>query len=535
MRVVQASEMQEMDRLAIQDLGIPGVVLMENAARDASRVFLEHFQPSNDARVLILCGSGNNGGDGYVMARYLHQAGLCIKVVILSPDEKITGDALVNLEIIRKMDLDIIHVSHQDEWDSLRSALYDFDYIIDGILGTGLHSDVRGLYARIIDDVNASQKPIMAIDIPSGLNADNGQIMGTAVRAELTVTFGFPKIGQVIFPGVERVGRLIRVDIGIPNAVSDRIKSVYSLIEPGDFTHLFHLEKMDMHKGDKGHLLILAGSPGKTGAAALSALGALRAGAGLVTVGIPKSLNPILEVKLTEGMTAPLPETSDGSLALEAEKDIEQLIPGKTAMAIGPGLSTHPETCALVKRIISRYDLPLVIDADGLNALVGGLEVLSTHKEKIILTPHPGEIGRLVGRKNVDIQADRMGTVSAFIRDHGCYLVLKGARTLIGEPNGTIHINPTGNPALSSAGSGDVLTGVIAGFMARQWPLCKAVVAGIYLHGLAADLLAEEKGHAGVLASELLNVFPNLMASLERGEWPLNDSAPFHSDRFQSL
>jgi hydroxyethylthiazole kinase-like uncharacterized protein yjeF len=534
MRVVKAAEMQEMDRLTIQDLGIPGVVLMENAGRGASRIFLEHFDPPEGARIMILCGSGNNGGDGYVMARYLHQAGFDVVVVILSKYEKIAGDALINLEIIRKMGLEIVYVSHSNEWDALCPSLKDCDFIIDGILGTGLHSPVRDFYAQVIENVNASGNPVMAIDIPSGLNADTGQVMGVAIQADLTVTFGFPKLGQILFPGADRVGRLARVDIGIPNEIADQLTPMYSLVEPDDFSNLLRTKKRDTHKGDRGHLLILAGSTGKTGAAALAAVGALRAGAGLVTVGVPKSLNSILEVKLTEAMTVPLPETDEGSLSQKAEKDIAQLMQGKTAIAIGPGLSTHPETCALVRRIISRSHLPMVIDADGLNALAGHLDVLSTNKEHIILTPHPGEMGRLIGKKTSDIQADRVGTASAFVEEYGCYLVLKGARTLIVEPDGKIHINPTGNPALSSGGSGDVLTGFIAGFLARHWAMADAAIAGVYMHGLAADLLAEEMGFAGIMAGELLDVIPDLMASIGQGEWPLND-LPFHMDFYQPL
>ncbi|MBN1850353.1 MAG: NAD(P)H-hydrate dehydratase [Deltaproteobacteria bacterium] len=534
MRVVKAKEIQEMDRFTIQEVGIPGAVLMENAGRGACRLFLEHFDPPESARIMTICGRGNNGGDGYVMARYLHQAGLRIIVVILSKYEKITGDARINLDIIRKMGLEIHYADNSDQWQTLYPLLNDSDYIIDGILGTGLNAPVQGLYARIIQDVNTSEKPVMAVDIPSGLNADTGQVMGVAIQADLTATFGFPKLGQFLYPGADLVGRLARVDICIPKMVLDQTTPRYWLVEPDDFSHHFHSKKWDTHKGDRGHVLILAGSTGKTGAAVLTAMGALRAGAGLVTVGIPKSLNPILEIKLTEAMTVPLPETDQGSLSRAAQKDIEQLMQGKTALVIGPGLSTHPETSALVREIISHYHLPMVIDADGLNALQGRLDVLSAHADQIILTPHPGEMGRLIGKKNSDIQSDRIGTASAFVKENGCYLVLKGARTIIAEPDGLIHINPTGNPALSSGGTGDVLTGVIGGFLAARWPMTDASVAGVYLHGLAADFLAEDMGYSGIMAGELLDVFPDLTASLAQGEWPLHD-LPFHMDLYQPL
>ena len=521
MRLVKASEMQEMDRLTIEEIGIPGVVLMENAARGASRVFLAHFAPPRNSRVLILCGRGNNGGDGYVMARVLSEAGLKVSVLVLAEFNQIGGDALVNLNILRHMGMEILEVPSETQWKKQRHLLKDCEFIIDGLLGTGLHSPVRGFYARVIEEVNRANKPVTAIDIPSGLNADTGQVMGVAVRADLTVTFGFPKIGQLVFPGAGLVGRLVRIDIGIPDAVAGRIPGNHRSIEARDFCDLFASEKPDIHKGNRGHLLVLAGSTGKTGAATLTSLGALRAGAGLVTLGIPKSLNPILENKLTEAMTVPLPETAESSLSLEAEKEIFNLLEGKTAVAIGPGLSTHDETRSLVKRIVAKCPLPIVIDADGLNALASDPEVLTKRKGRAVLTPHPGEMARLAGISNSEVQADRVGTAEAFARKHGCCLVLKGARTVIAEPEGQIHINPTGNPALSSGGSGDVLTGLIGGFLARGWQPADAALAGVYLHGLAADRLSEKRGQSGILAGELLDVIPELASSLARAEWPL--------------
>jgi NAD(P)H-hydrate epimerase len=534
MRVVRASEIQEMDRLTIQKLGIPGAVLMENAARGASRIFLDHFTPLGNSHVVILCGRGNNGGDGYVMARYLHEAGLKITVAILSESDRVSGDALINLEIIRNMGLEIQEVPDTERWVTFNSTMRDCDLIIDGMLGTGLDSPVRGFFAEVIEEVNSLGKPVMAIDIPSGLSADTGQVMGAAIRADLTVTFGFPKLGQLVFPGADLIGRLVRIDIGIPDTITNQVPAAFHMIEPDDFCDLFNVEKQDIHKGDRGHLLILAGSTGKTGAATLTALGALRAGAGLVTLGVPKSLNPILENKLTEAMTVPLPETGDGSISLEAEEDIKGLMEGKTALAIGPGLSTNSETLGVVRDIVASCPLPMVIDADGINALSGDLKALADPKENKILTPHPGEMGRLIGQTSRDVQHDRVGTVIHFVKKYGCHLALKGARTLIGEPNGEIYINPTGNPALSSGGSGDVLTGLIGGFLARGWPVAKAAIAGVYLHGMAADFLEECMGQAGVLASELLNALPKLTFSLGKGEWPL-ESMPPHEDFYLPL
>lgn len=526
MKLVTASEMKEMDRLTIQEMGIPGVVLMENAARGAARVFLEHFLPSPGARIVILCGRGNNGGDGYVMARYLHNKGLNVIVILLCETDRISGDALTNLEIIKKMNLEIIEAANVERWTSVSKLLDDSDYIIDGILGTGLNSDVRDYYGQVLNDVNGSGKAIMAIDIPSGINADNGQIMGTAMKADLTVTFGFPKPGQLTYPGTELTGRLVKIDIGIPNIIAERIKTGCRLIEPDYFHYLIGDEKRDIHKGTRGHLFILAGSVGKTGAATLAALGALRAGAGLVTVGIPESLNHILEEKLTEAMTVPLPETENRSLSGDAVDKIFRLLEEKTALALGPGLSTDPDTMELVRNIVKRCSIPMVIDADGLNALAGDANGISSLKENMILTPHPGEMARLAGLDVKEIQRDRIAISRRFAKEQGCFLVLKGAKTVIADPSGMTYLNPTGNPALASGGSGDVLTGLIAGYLTRGWPTIKAIMAGVFLHGLAADYLAEEIGERGVVAGELLNVIPALMKSLLENEWPLDSPSP---------
>jgi hydroxyethylthiazole kinase-like uncharacterized protein yjeF len=534
MRLVKASEMKEMDRIAIEEIGIPGSVLMESAARGASRVFLAHFAPPPNCRVLVLCGRGNNGGDGYVMARYLSGAGLKVTVLVVAELRHVAGDALLNLQILRRMGIEVQEVPTEGEWKKKRRLLKESEFIIDGLLGTGLNSPVKGFYARVIEDVNRASKPVTAIDIPSGLNADSGQVMGAALQADLTVTFGFPKIGQLIYPGAGLVGRLVRIDIGIPDRVSERLPDRYRVLEARDFHDLFASERPDIHKGNRGHLLVLAGSIGKTGAATLTSLGALRAGAGLVTLGIPKSLNPILEDKLTEAMTAPLPETPECTLALEAEKEILKLMEGKTAVAIGPGLSTHQETSSLVRRIVTQCPLPMVIDADGLNALSSHLDVLAKCRDRAVLTPHPGEMARLISIRNSEVQADRIGTAEAFARKHGCCLVLKGARTVIAEPEGKVHLNPTGNPALSSGGSGDVLTGLIGGFLAKGWPPAKAAAAGVYLHGLAADRLSEDMGQSGVLAGELLGAIPGLASCLARADWPLK-RPPMEKDFYQPL
>jgi len=527
MRIVTASEIREMDRLSIERIGIPGIVLMENAAQGAVRMFFEHFNPAPGSQVVIICGKGNNGGDGFAVARRLSQAGLKPVVILLARSSQIKGDALANLDIIKRMGgIEVIEAPAASEFAGCRHYIEKCTCLIDAIFGTGLNSDVEGISREAIEAVNSSGRQVMSIDIPSGLNSDNGRIMGAAVRADLTVTFGFPKLGQLIFPGAGLVGRLACVDIGIPDSVAGMVESGYFTAEPDDFRNLFIRMKRDSHKGDRGHLLVLAGSTGKTGAASMTALGALRAGAGLVTVGIPASLNGILEVKLTEAMTVPLSETAEGTLSLKAKDEIWRLMKGKTAVAMGPGLSTNPETTALVREIAVGCDLPMVIDADGLNALAEEPGILEKLDGARILTPHPGEMARLTGLKGPDIQLDRTGTAARFAERYTCCLVLKGARTLIAGSADGICVNTTGSPALSSGGSGDVLTGIISGLLARGMPVIKAASAGVYLHGLAGDLLSEKMGDAGVLAGDIPDVIPGLMESLRRGEWPLKKTQP---------
>jgi NAD(P)H-hydrate epimerase len=313
--------------------------------------------------------------------------------------------------------------------------------------------------------------------------------------------------------------------------VAEGVPDRYHLLEPRDFHSLLKMERGDVHKGNRGHLLVIAGSTGKTGAAALTAQGAIRAGAGLVTLGIPASLNPVLENKLTEAMTVPLPETKEGTLSFRAKEPIERLLEGKTALALGPGLSTHPETVNLIRAIIENCPLPLVVDADGLNAAAGALEILKPCRGRIILTPHPGEMARLTGLSTGNIQFDRIETAESFVKEYGCCLVLKGARSVVAEPGGKTYVNPTGNPALSSGGTGDVLTGLIGGFMARGGRVVPSASAGVYMHGLAADYLAELTGPKGLFASELLPPLPGLIGMLQRGEGPLKEAPPHEALR----
>ncbi len=517
MKVVDAETMQSMDRISIQEKEIPGLALMERAGTGVTDHLCDYFPDTLRSRVAIIAGKGNNGGDGYVVARQLRERGGRATVFLLGKSEDIRGDAKENLDRWKAMEGTIVEIPDLETFKVNQQASGEHDIILDGIFGTGLNSEVRGFYRTIIDFLNGLGKSIVAIDIPSGLNASSGKILGTVIKADLTVTFALPKLGCVLFPGAEYVGKLEVVDIGIPDEVVDQHDVRDFILEARDILQFFPDRNSESHKGDFGHLLIIAGSVGKVGAAALVGHAALRAGCGLVTVAVPRSAYSALPGNmLPELMVEPLPDTPEGTFAEEARESIKQLMEGKTALAVGPGISTHPETIALIKWLVSSSPLPMVIDADGLNCLANDLPVLKNTKAPVILTPHPGEMARLSGNTTSTVQEDRREAARRFAMEWGLYLVLKGARTLVAEPGGTVHINPTGNPGMASAGMGDSLTGIIGGLLAQQkhhTPL-SASISGVFLHGMAGDLAASDLGPVGIIASDLTERLPRAILLL---------------------
>ncbi|MEW6387399.1 MAG: NAD(P)H-hydrate dehydratase [Thermodesulfobacteriota bacterium] len=518
MKLVTAAQMRELDRRAIEEVGIPSLVLMENAGRTTYQVLCREF-PRLAGPVAVLAGRGNNGGDGYVVARYLANAGVPVTVFLSASRDQVQGDALVNLKILAQMSVEVVEVREELQLNEVGHRLARSALLVDALLGTGLNSEVRGLMRALIDRVNQLRVPVLAVDIPSGLSADTGRPLGAAIKAQVTVTYGWPKIGQILPPGRDYVGRLWRVDISIPPALARELP--LELAEAEDLRELLPPRPFGSHKGTFGHLVVLAGSEGKTGAAALAGEGALRAGAGLVTVGVAASLNDILEAKLTEAMTLPLPEAA-GSRALGrgALKPILDFITDKTALALGPGLGTHPETQELIRQLVRQLPQPLVIDADGVNALSADPACLKDAAGPRILTPHPGEMARLVGSTPKEIQARRLDAAAELAGQYGVWLVLKGAQTVVAGPDGRVSLNPTGNPALASGGTGDVLTGLMGGFLAQKLAPWDAARLGVYLHGLAADFLAEQHGPRGWIAGDLLTVFPEVLEDFAQGRLP---------------
>lgn len=509
MKIVTAAQMQMLDRRTITEARIPGTVLMERAGEGVVTTLEQRFGPIHGKRITVFCGKGNNGGDGLVVARLLRRRRANVRVLLLASVTDLSRDAAAMYRrLIRAVGKSAIAAFRSD--DQVRPLLASSDIVIDALLGTGLSSEVTGNYRAAIDLMNQSGRPIVAVDIPSGLQADSGASLGVAVRASLTVTFGLPKLGLYLGPGIDHAGTIQVVDIGIPPSYVDAVPSYTVLVTKETVRSAFPSRRQSAHKGTFGHAGIIAGSVGKTGAAALAALAALRMGAGLVTVATPSSVNDVLEAKLLEVMTLPCSETKARTLARSSFDRILPFIQARTAVAIGPGLSTHPETVELVQSLIKHLDRPSVLDADALNALASRASLLTECKTPPVLTPHPGEMARLeAGATAQAVNADRIGTARRFARERGVFLVLKGARTAIARPDGLVAICPTGNPGMATAGTGDVLTGMVVGLLAQGVPPWDAACAATYVHGAAGDLAAQQFGQVSMLARDVIAHIPH--------------------------
>ncbi len=514
MRLVYAEEMQALDRYTIEEMGIPGEILMENAGRGIAELIWSRLAPKAQKGTLIVCGPGNNGGDGFVIARHLAQKNIPVKVITLVPPEKYKGEAALNLQILKRIGLPLIELTESD-LDSLPFLLKHFGLIVDAIFGTGLKRPVSGFLARVVEILNSSDVFILAVDMPSGLSADTGHPLGLAVKADLTATMALPKVGQVIYPGRQYVGELCVVDISMPpQVIAEKGPKRLWLTEDWALKHIGPREP-DTHKGTYGHLLIIAGSPGKTGAAILAAKGALRAGAGLVTLASTRSTNLVFENSLIEAMTTPIgEETAEGCLSLEAFEALSNIAEGKRAAVVGPGVGLTASTMSLVQRLVAELPLPMVVDADALTALSGQFYHLRRAQYPRVLTPHPGELARLLQSPKETIQKDRLLAARTAARETNTVVVLKGAATVIASPDGREAVNSTGNPGMASGGMGDVLAGIIGAFLAQGRDPFEAACLGVYIHGAAGDLLAAEKGPWGFLASELVEKVPVVFKKL---------------------
>ena len=518
MKVVTSAAMQEIDKRTIEEYGVPGAVLTERAGLAVVSRIKELF---GRKRVVVIAGPGNNGGDGIVVARELHNEGWDVEAFLVSGPENSRGDALSQHRSAMKLGVRMGPVEEFLARDV--SVFRKHSVIVDAIFGTGFGKNITGKILEVIKVINRSGLPVISVDIPSGISSDNGQVMGDAVKADYTVTFGLPKRGHLLYPGAQYTGTLIVEDIGFPREflTSERIRT--ELLERDDVSRLVPERKKYSHKGDYGHVLIVAGSKGKTGAAFMAAKACLRTGAGLVTIGVPESLADVFQTRVVEEMVLVLPDRGDGSLSTKASNRILDFI-NKSAgiLVIGPGIGVSTDTQKVIKALIKNAQSQMVIDADGINSLGDDKEIFKDAKSSVILTPHPGEMARLIGNtrkaggKGVaagislikEIEKDRIGAALRYAKETGTFLVLKGVPTIIATPEGNAFINPTGNAGMAKGGSGDVLTGMISGFLSQTGNPVNSCILGVYMHGLAGDIGASEEGQHSLIATDIIDKIP---------------------------
>jgi hydroxyethylthiazole kinase-like uncharacterized protein yjeF len=533
MKVLTAAQMREADRLTTGRYGISSLQLMENAGAAIAEFLREKFSNLARRKIVVLCGKGNNGGDGLVVARLLKESGCSPEVILFSNAGAVEGDAGVNLKRWQQGLGELRVVTSSAEWDAARTMLDTADLIVDALLGTGLRGPVEGLLASVIEDLNAARTRsgakghkvcVVSVDMPSGLASDAQDFGGPAVIADFTVTLTAPKLGQLVSPRASNCGVLVVRNIGTPPELleSDPHLKMHWL-EPGEFLRLPLARDPAAHKGSYGHALVVAGSVGKSGAAVLAGRGALRSGAGLVTVATPLDVLPVVAAGALEMMTAPLAATEAGTASLR-NLDYGRFVEiarDKSVIAVGPGLSTQAETQQFIRAIIAQTDLPIILDADGLNAYAGMADHLNQrHAPALALTPHPGEMARLLGITTKEVQARRLDVALEAAGRWRAYVILKGFHTILATPSGNAYINTTGNPGMATGGTGDVLTGILAGLTAQfgteDW--ARVLGLGVYLHGLAGDIAASRVGQAPLIATDLIEAIPEAYSRI-LAEW----------------
>jgi NAD(P)H-hydrate epimerase len=528
-KVLTAAQMHEADRLTIERYSIPSIELMENAGIAITDFLRGKFPDIKSRKVLVLCGKGNNGGDGLVVARRLKDFGSAAVVFLFANPGSVEGDAAVNLKRWQQGLGELHVVTSQAEWESAHSALAEADLIVDALLGTGLRGPVEGLLASVIEDLNKEKAKrrgksvVVAVDMPTGLASDTQDLGGPVVSADFTVTLTAPKLGQLVLPHSPCCGVLVVKEIGTPPELleSDPHLKIH-WIEPAEFRGLPLVRDPAANKGTYGHALIVAGSLGKSGAAVLAARGSLRSGAGLVTVATPQDVLPIVAGGLPEMMTAPLAATEAGTASLRNLDygKFAEILKGKTVLAIGPGLSMQNETQQFIRHVVGQTELPVILDADGLNAFDGMADTLNERRAAaMVLTPHPGEMARLLGITVKEVQAHRLDVALEAAGRWRAHVILKGFHTILATPSGYAYINTTGNPGMATGGTGDVLTGILAGLTAQfgieDWT--RVLSLGVYLHGLAGDIAASRVGEAPLIASDLIDAIPEAYARVLSG------------------
>jgi len=516
MQLTTAKQMQEIDRRTILEIGIPGRVLMESAGRGCVAALHRLAGGKALSRVVVVAGRGNNGGDGFVVARYLAERGVEAPVFVVGGVDGMSGEALENLSLLEALDVAVVEIVEAVDLTSLTRALSHSALVVDALFGTGLQREVTGLYAEVVEAVNASGRLIFSVDLPSGVCADTGQVLGCAVRADATATLCLPKPGHFLYPGRELAGVLSVVDIGIPRRVVDRAEVTTHVMSSLWVSRRMAPFSPHAHKGTRGHLALVAGSQGKSGAAILAAAAAVAGGAGLVSTALPACINTSFESRCLEAMSLPLPHDADGSFHPGCGQAIADFLAGRDAVAVGPGLTTSKGALAALTAVIEFCIVPMVLDADALNLLAEKPELVREIKGEAVITPHPKELSRLTGASVHEIQADRIRAAGSFAEKTGLHVVLKGAGTVVAHPDGSCAVNPTGNALLATGGTGDVLTGLIGALLAQGFPCGEAAEIGVYLHGEAANRLMDQGLETGMAASRLIDLLPGLLSDAVR-------------------
>jgi hydroxyethylthiazole kinase-like uncharacterized protein yjeF len=527
-KILTAAQMAEVDRLTTERYLVPSILLMENAGRSFADELAKACPGLDSRRITVFCGRGNNGGDGFVTARYLALRGAKPSILLFSSPEKLRGDALSNWEMARAMDLPTHILPTPALAKSYLKKTAAPDVIVDALFGTGLSKPIGPDFRPMVEWINkaSSNAFVAAVDIPSGLLADSRTIPGPAVKAHLTVTFSALKLAHVVPPASDLAGKVVLVPIGSPPALFENPEYRLNLIDPSQVRKALPRRARDSHKGSFGHIYVVAGSRGKSGAALMTGLAALRSGAGLVTLWLPQGLQRSVVGKFPELMTEFLPETDEGTSDKGGAERLLAQLPQADAVVLGPGVTTHPSTRRLIWELVRRSPVPVVLDADGINSFVPPAEPLRNEMDQpVVITPHPGEMARLVGKKIADVQKDRLETARACAARHHCYAILKGFQTVIAAPAGELFINVTGNPGMATGGTGDILAGMVGQF-AASWrcqsaredhcSLADYLSAAVYLHGLAGDLAAEEEGMESLIATDLLAYLPKAIIKVLR-------------------
>ncbi|MFO7952032.1 MAG: NAD(P)H-hydrate dehydratase [Bacillota bacterium] len=509
MKVISSTAMKEADRQTIEELGLPGAVLMETAGMRVVELIISHLPGAKN--VVVLAGPGNNGGDGLVIARLLNNAGIKVSLWSTVKPGGYRGDAGINEQYLDQISFPVNRILENEALGSFGQDLKEADLLIDALLGIGTDREVTGLMANLIEMVNHTNPAVVSVDIPSGLHANSGKVMGCAIKADWTVTFAFPKTGLFNYQGVDYAGEVHVAQINIPSGLVQN--EPVELLTHEKIVKDLPARPYSSHKGTMGRVFIVAGSPGMGGAAKMAGESALKSGAGLVYLAVPQSLETALEAGLVEVITISFPEMKPGVLHADAAEQILKMSGSCNVLAVGPGLDSGQETAELLEELIEKSALPLVFDAGALAALVGKTGELKKTKYPAVLTPHCGEMARLIGSDPREVAENRLEIARQFAREWNAVLLLKGANSIIALPNGKAAINPTGNPALATAGSGDLLTGTIASLIAQGMSSGNAAMVGAFIHGLAGDHVPTSRGH---LAGDILNRYEEAFSYLER-------------------